>query len=382
MSVAAKLSYILGKYHREITFATKVSNLAVEFVKTPGWASASQIAFGTLEAYAEVGAVSVHQILGTQDWATCVAGRLDKLAFNALHACPRYDIRVSDQHYSLTMVTLGDFQVAVSRCSDGEITLYAKYPERTAVQADIARRVRKHYPRASIVNVDGGRYGETVYSMANEEVLAYHTPMTMAFGARIRKYNDKGVSRSIMLHGPPGTGKTTFAQSTLEYLGYRSLRFRIGMISSFSLTDLRAMLDLFQPDAVLVDDFDRLKDETSSLEMLEVLNRRTKVLLATVNTLGKFSGALRRPQRFDETVEIKTLDPEVVRGILRDSLNVYFDRVCAWPISYIIEFAKRVNVEGHADAEKWIIELEERCAEEGKPPATPGAPKTPETKPG
>lgn len=156
----------------------------------------------------------------------------------------------------------------------------------------------------------------------------------------LKKCIDANVARSVMFYGSPGTGKSTMTRAIVDSLHLRSFRIRIEDIGDIDSATLFEAVNIFKPEAVIFDDFDRVSEQVSLLETLEFFQRHVKLILATVNDRSKLDRALLRPGRFDEFVHVKKMDEEVVRHILGEYGDA-FETVKDWPIAYISEYVKR-----------------------------------------
>jgi hypothetical protein len=167
-------------------------------------------------------------------------------------------------------------------------------------------------------------------------------------------------ARAILLYGPPGTGKSTAARYIAHVLKFRSLRIGYNILSDGNT--LIQCLDILRPDLIIIDDIDRSPNNGSLLETLELLRKRTKVIIASANYPGKLDYAVLRPGRFDEAIKIHILDNAVIkRTIGEDAQNEeVFNLLRGLPIAYINEYALRKKVLGEKEAAKSIKELHDR----------------------
>jgi adenylate kinase family enzyme len=180
------------------------------------------------------------------------------------------------------------------------------------------------------------------------------------YSAYLKRCLDADVTRSVMLYGPPGTGKSTMACTIVNLLGLRSFRIRIGDLERMENCTLFDAINIFSPDAVILDDFDRAHNQDELLEVLEYFQQRVKLVIATVNNKNEIDQAILRPGRFDELVNIKCLDEDVVKSVLgHDNLDV-LDAVKDWPIAFIHELVKRRRFMSTEDALKATSELRHR----------------------
>lgn len=189
-------------------------------------------------------------------------------------------------------------------------------------------------------------------------------PMTSAIAdeyvSYLKRALDAGVFRSVMLYGPPGTGKSTAARTIITNLNLRSFRIRIEDIGSMENNTLFEAIDIFKPEAIILDDFDRAHNQEHLLETLEHFKRHTKLVIATVNHRSSLDEALLRPGRFDELILVKKMDDEVIRAVLGDENMGQYEKMKDWPIAFIQEFIIRRRFMSEEEASKSISELAAR----------------------
>lgn len=173
------------------------------------------------------------------------------------------------------------------------------------------------------------------------------------------KYKEAGFSRSIMLNGEPGSGKTSAMNYVAANFGGKVIRFSLNQIKSG--VDTTSGIELLQPSTVLIDDFDRLTSgHDSMLESIEKLSARVKLIMVSTNSLKEMPKAIMRPGRFDEILQIDGLDEGLTRSIIGDVPECIINRLLKLPIAYIKEFKKREQVLGIDEAVKTLVNLELR----------------------
>ncbi len=200
----------------------------------------------------------------------------------------------------------------------------------------------------------------------------------------LKAFSAAGVKRTILFHGPAGTGKSTLARTICEKMGVRSLRVRVEDIGYLGSEAVGEIIGIFEPDAVIFDDLDRSMSQIALFEMMEMLHRRVAVVFATVNHLSSLADALKRPGRFDDVVYVSKLDEIAMRQLLGEYAEDAFDIVKDWPVAFVKEYCTRRRVLGAARALTSVKELQQRVqelmqnyGEEGEAPPTPEAPEEP-----
>lgn len=177
------------------------------------------------------------------------------------------------------------------------------------------------------------------------------------YSAYLKKCIDAGVPRSVLLYGPPGTGKSTMARTIVSNLGMRSFRIRVEDIGNIDTATIFEAINIFEPDAVILDDFDRSSSQITLLETLEFFQKHVKLVIATVNNKNLLDEAILRPGRFDELVQIKQMDADVVKSVLGAEHEDSYDLVKDWPVAFIHEYVKRRRFMNESEAAKSTIEL-------------------------
>jgi len=142
-------------------------------------------------------------------------------------------------------------------------------------------------------------------------------------------------------------------------MGLRSFRIRIADLGQLDNSTLFEALNIFQPDAVILDDFDRTHHQAQLLETLEYFQEKVKLVIVTVNNKRKLDDALLRPGRIDELVLIDKMDEEVVKHCLGEYADG-FELVKDWPIAFINEYVVRRTYLNREEAAESVKELAAR----------------------
>lgn len=147
----------------------------------------------------------------------------------------------------------------------------------------------------------------------------------------------------ILLSGPPGNGKTVFAEAIAGELGLPLLKASCQVITSPWINDSpQKIKDLFDfagatPCVLFLDEFDSIARSREAANMhnedmkvvtsllTEIDNIRTKrvVLIAATNYADRLDAAICRDGRFDYRIEIPYPDLEARIGILRGMLTKF-----------------------------------------------------------
>lgn len=187
---------------------------------------------------------------------------------------------------------------------------------------------------------------------------------------RIGGFLTKGMHRSILIAGRPGTGKSCMMRFIANRVGGFSLRVPTSDIGSLTLRQLEGAVHILRPDSVLIDDldrlFDRYNDDSSktslALDIIEYIARTAKVLVVSANYSDRFPKALLRPGRFDEIEVVETMDEAVLDGIIGEGVTQTLRRkLRALPVAFVVEFAKRKEAMGAEAAYRELEDLRRRA---------------------
>lgn len=202
----------------------------------------------------------------------------------------------------------------------------------------------------NLVSLKAWDLGAVMGSEQTQEVLT-RTKALMALGG----------PRSLMLHGPPGTGKTCMARAIASEINGTALSMTAKYLKEVDDCTLGFVLELLVPDVLLIDDIDRVSDPASMLPAIDRIREKTKLIMVTVNHLDKIDSAVKRAGRFDDLVEvIRVRNPTDIIPELPDDVA---ERIDGWPIAYVTELKARIDAFGIECLDRELEALEARVAD-------------------
>lgn len=208
--------------------------------------------------------------------------------------------------------------------------LFRKGSTKVTFTEDLVPRAKYNLPQALNYDVVGGLAKE-VNILKNTIELPLHQPSLFTRFA-------VSPPRGVLLHGPPGTGKTMLLRCVANTSNAHVLTINGPSIVSKYLGETEAALrDIFdearkyQPSIIFIDEIDSIAPNRSHDDSGEVESRVVATLLTLMDGMGaagrlvvvaatnrpnSIDPALRRPGRFDQEVEIAIPDADARLDIL------------------------------------------------------------------
>ena len=148
-----------------------------------------------------------------------------------------------------------------------------------------------------------------------------HDPVK--FANTVEKFRRKGLDYSVILHGPPGTGKTSFIQSYAELRRKRVLIIGPEIISNG--IDISLYIDVLKPDILLLDDYDRSESYSFAYTTLPAIKSRMPNMLVciTCNFPQRLGSAILRPGRGGHMIEFDAPDDTDRRIVFEKYMEFY-----------------------------------------------------------
>lgn len=357
----------IGKVKRVFRLGTELVNAASPFLekRTP---------LSALHAALSIGKVIVDDMeiwpddFFNENWECPYPRDFNKIILGALANKPYKVIRTSEESVVIYMVTLEDVRVGyiINTKNDMVDKIYIEVDKVARAKELIKTELWKILKDDNIVLRHVRRGGDYENGNVTLDVDDAFRPMPSKraeeYSVYLKKCIDAGVPRSVLLYGPPGTGKSTMARTIVDKLQMKSFRIRVEDIAQLEMSSVFEAINIFEPDAVILDDFDRCGDQAQLLETLEFFQRHVKLVVATVNNKNRLDEAILRPGRFDELLQVKQMDEDVVKTVLGADHIDAFDIVKDWPVAFIQEYVKRRRFMNSEEAALSVKELARRVA--------------------
>ena len=302
-----------------------------------------------------------------ESWEPIYNEDFTKIVLRALHGKPYKIIRTSDESILIHTIHIDDvkFGYILNTKSDRVDRIYVKGDKISKAKEIIKTELWKMMKDSNIIlrttkTVPGSYDGALVSLEVDDGFNPMPSKRADEYSLYLKKCIDAGVTRSVMLYGPPGTGKSTMARTIVNNLGLKSFRIRVEDFGRIETSTIFEAINIFEPDAVILDDFDRTSEQNTLLEILEFFQRHVKLVISTVNNKDRLDEAILRPGRFDELVQIKQMDEDVVRLILGNEHEGDFQLLKDWPIAFIQEYVKRLRFMNPNEARESVKELAKR----------------------
>lgn len=203
-----------------------------------------------------------------------------------------------------------------------------------------------------------------------------------------------GASRSFIIAGEPGVGKSTAVQLALQEAGARTVHLARNSVTGGPghIDELRGntspsakdYLRLWRPDAFVIDDVDRYSSEVQA-QLLSFIDEAMRTprptwVFMTVNHPEDVIPPLRRAGRGGDWIEAAGLDPDTLDMLLGPMLAGFTTRClrAGFTIGAAVDFVERVGLYSDAEAEYKSVDfvLQSQRAEYARrrnAPATPPA---------
>ena len=190
-----------------------------------------------------------------------------------------------------------------------------------------------------------------------------------SLGDCFEKYKEKGIRRSVLFQGEPGTGKSTLAFNIADQISKRTVVLTHSFIHNIHEQLWKILMSLIRPDMIIVDDIDRISHVMENhLSLFEDHYCDVPLILMTSNHYMNLPDAFRRPGRIDQIIKMTSpprdvrqmtirsiaeqeyINPDTVPEEKMDVLDSIFQK---YPGAYIVEMFRRIKVHG------WNCQIQE-----------------------
>lgn len=354
----------IHKVKRAFALGTQMFEAATPFLDKPSWWTAGKAAFGVGKLMVEDVETYNEDFFAGDEWAEPYSQDFTQTLLHVLQKFPYEKIKTSEENSFIRLLTMPN-GIKVGWTYTGRLQLvdniYVDAARLEEAKDYIKQLLWEQFEGKSLVMRKNNRLvlKENEARVIFEEDDAFESKeskQAREYAEYLKRPLAAGVPRSVMFYGPPGTGKSTLARTIVELMGLRSFRIRIADLGQLDNSTLFEALNIFQPDAVILDDFDRTHHQAQLLETLEYFQEKVKLVIVTVNNKRKLDDALLRPGRIDELVLIDKMDEEVVQHCLGEYADG-FELVKSWPIAFINEYVVRRTYLSREEAAESVKEL-------------------------
>lgn len=354
----------------KITFFGNITNSLVEYIKTP---TPLVLALGGFQAIKEIYLNKMWHaddlLSETSGWRK-VSNEINyfpqSIFISIIRSYPNVDLSSAvDRATNIKIYSLPFGEVAIASY-DLENYIYfnfIKYDVNVIVDFLVSEKLKSlnsnfisFYTPKGAEYVNGSSSNKECF-LISEQFKVNESLLSIEFSNYIKKCNEQLICRSILFYGPPGTGKTTLSQTIADKLGYKTLKVNI---NDLDINEIKFLIQRFKFEAIIMDDFDQIKESALMLDFLEEIRLNVKVIIATANTLKDFNSAIIRPGRFDQIVLVDKLDEQIIKQSLGNLSEYYFEKVKHWPIAYINELKIRNITYPLDNIENHFLELNKR----------------------
>lgn len=358
----------IGKVKRILSLGTEMFIAATPFLEKPTYWNAGKTLFAMGKVMVEDVEVWADDYFSGDEWVEPYNTDFNQILLHVLQKFPYERIKTVEENTLIRVCQLpcgGKVGWAYSGRLQTVDHVYFEAEYLAEAKLLIKKMLWEQYEGKSLVmrKNDHGAFDESrVVFEIDDAIEAKLSKRATELSNELRLPLAEGVPRSIMFYGPPGTGKSTLARTVVELMNLRSFRIRIADLGNLDNSTLFESINIFEPDAVILDDFDRASGQAQLLETLQFFSKRVKLVIVTVNDRTRLDDALLRPGRIDIVECVDKMDDNVVKHVL----GVYddgYELVKDWPIAFINEYRIRRKYMSAEGAAASVVELAKRVGE-------------------
>ena len=255
----------VSKVKRAFTLGTELFNSATPFLDKPSWWTAGKAAFAMGKTMIEDVDVYSEDYFAGDEWTEPYSTDFNQTLLHVLQKFPYERIKTSEENAFIRLTELPN-GIKVGWTYTGRLqmvdNIYVETSRLEEAKEFIKGLLWEQFKGKSLVMRKNNRMvlKDSEARVIFEEDDAFESKQSKHardYSEYLKRPLAAGVPRSVMFYGPPGTGKSTLARTIVELMGLRSFRIRIADLGQLDNSTLFEALNIFQPDAVILDDFDR-----------------------------------------------------------------------------------------------------------------------------
>lgn len=193
------------------------------------------------------------------------------------------------------------------------------------------------------------------------------------FIEELNKAKSLGLQRTYLFHGPPGTGKTKFAEIIANKLGGIKIQMAAIYLDTFASDPSFAELIIaLNPTIIILDDFERTNlTPTQLMDFFENIKKRLKdtTVILTANSLKELDPVVIRPGRIDEKILFPFPDIDSRRKLINyfcsvqgikfneDEFEKILELTSGLTQAYIREFFNQLKIKNVTNSQNILLEM-------------------------